>query len=187
MFHCLTTRMGFPRILWSNTTTWWRRVILGSPLGDVKGRGFLLGIPRWRYHSGMWTNHIFVGLIQPVLLLVLNPTVANSGMEASLVRGWNDFLGSKNPFSKKYIIASICSNPNKHTAAWWRHQMEHFRRYWPFVQEIHRSPVYSPQKGQWRGALMFSLICAWINGWVNNRKGGDLRRHRAHYDVIVTK
>ena len=32
---------------------------------------------------------------------------------------------------------------------------------------------------------MFYLICASINGWVNNRKAGDLRRHRAHYDVIV--
>ena len=31
----------------------------------------------------------------------------------------------------------------------------------------------------------FSLIFAWINGWVNNREAGDLRRHRAHYDVIV--
>ena len=40
-------------------------------------------------------------------------------------------------------------------------------------------------KGQWRGALMFSSICAWINGWVNNRKTGDLRRHRTHYDVTV--
>ena len=40
-------------------------------------------------------------------------------------------------------------------------------------------------KGQWRGALMFSLNCAWVNGWVNNREAGDLRRHRAHYDVIV--
>ena len=39
--------------------------------------------------------------------------------------------------------------------------------------------------GQWRGALMFSLICTWINGCVINRKAGDLRRHRAHYDVIV--
>ena len=46
-------------------------------------------------------------------------------------------------------------------------------------------PVNSPQKGQRRGALMFSLICVWINGWVNNREAGDLRRHRAHYDVIV--
>ena len=42
-----------------------------------------------------------------------------------------------------------------------------------------------PSKGQWHGALMFSLICAWINDWVNNRKAGDLRRHRAHYDVSV--
>ena len=40
-------------------------------------------------------------------------------------------------------------------------------------------------KGQWRGALIFSLICAWINAWVNNREAGNLRRHRAHYDVIV--
>ena len=50
---------------------------------------------------------------------------------------------------------------------------------------IHRSPVNSSHKGQWRGALMLSLICAWIKGWVNNREAGDLRRHRAHYDVIV--
>ena len=50
---------------------------------------------------------------------------------------------------------------------------------------FHRSPVNSPHKDQWRGALMFSLICAWINGWVNNRAARDLRRHRAHYDVIV--
>ena len=46
-------------------------------------------------------------------------------------------------------------------------------------------PRWIPHKGQWRGALMFSLICVWINGWVKNREGGDLRRHRAHYDVIV--
>ena len=40
-------------------------------------------------------------------------------------------------------------------------------------------------KGQWRGALMFPLIYAWINGWVNNREAGDWRRHRGHYDVTV--
>ena len=50
---------------------------------------------------------------------------------------------------------------------------------------IHRSPVNTPLKGQWRGALMFSLICVWINGWVNNREAGDLRRYLAHYDVTV--
>ena len=35
-----------------------------------------------------------------------------------------------------------------------------FPRYWPFVRGIHRSPVNSPHKGQWRRALIFSLICA---------------------------
>ena len=60
-----------------------------------------------------------------------------------------------------------------------------FPCYWPFVWGIHRSPVNSPCKGQWRGGLMFSFICAWIYGWVNDCESGDLRRHHAHYDVIV--
>ena len=68
---------------------------------------------------------------------------------------------------------------------WWRHQMETFSALLAFVRGIHRSPVNSPHKGQWRGALMFTLICARINGWVNNGEAGDLRRNRAHYDVIV--
>ena len=67
--------------------------------------------------------------------------------------------------------------------AWWRHQMEHFPRHWPFLRGIHRSPVNSPHTGQWRGALMF--LWSWINGSVNNREVGNLRRHHAHYDVIV--
>ena len=58
-------------------------------------------------------------------------------------------------------------------------------RYWPFVRGIHRPPVNSPHKGQWRGPLMFSLICAWINGWVNHGEAGDMIRHRAYNDVTV--
>ena len=53
---------------------------------------------------------------------------------------------------------------------------KHFPCYWPFVRGIHRSAVNSPHKGQWRGAFMYSLICAWINRWVNNREAGDSRR-----------
>ena len=64
---------------------------------------------------------------------------------------------------------------------------KHFPRNWSFVRGIHRSPVNSPHKGQWRGALMFSLICVWVNDWINIREAGDLRRNRAHYDVIVMK
>ena len=49
-----------------------------------------------------------------------------------------------------------------------------------------KSPVTGDlHKGQWRGALVFSMIFAWINGWVNNGEAGDLRQHRANYNVIV--
>ena len=64
-------------------------------------------------------------------------------------------------------------------------EWKHFPRYWPFVRGNHRPLVNSPHKGQWRGHLMFSLICARIDGWVNNGEAGDLRRYRTHYDVIV--
>ena len=72
-------------------------------------------------------------------------------------------------------------------ATWWRHQMETLSALLaPFVRGIHRSPVNSPHKVQWRGALMFSLICAWTNDWVTtNRDAGDLRRRRAYYIVSV--
>ena len=65
------------------------------------------------------------------------------------------------------------------------YKWKNFLRYWPFVWGIYRSPVNAPHKGQWRGALMFSLICAWTNGWVNNQDAGVLRHYSAHYDVTV--
>ena len=73
----------------------------------------------------------------------------------------------------------------KLTQTWWRHQMETFPALLTICAGNSPVPVNSPHKGQWRGALMFTLICARINGWVNNREAGDLRRYRAHYDVIV--
>ena len=38
---------------------------------------------------------------------------------------------------------------------------------------------------KWKHFPRYSLIWAWMNGWVNNREAGDLRRNRVHYDVIV--
>ena len=70
---------------------------------------------------------------------------------------------------------------------WWRHQMETFSALLALCEGNSPVPVNSPHKGQWRGALMFSLICGGINNWVNNREAGDLRRHRGRYDVIVMK
>ena len=59
---------------------------------------------------------------------------------------------------------------------WWRHQMEPFSALLALCAGNSPVPVNSPYKGQWCGALMFSLICAWINDWVNNREAGDLRQ-----------
>ena len=69
--------------------------------------------------------------------------------------------------------------------SWWRHQMESFIALLALCEGNSPVTVDSPHKGQWRGALMFSLICAWINAWVNNRVAGDSRRHSAYYDVTV--
>ena len=100
---------------------------------------------------------------------------SNATAEPSTYESWYIFNG----FDKfdKFIKKSIQYDD---VIKW-----KHFPRYRLFVRGIHRSPVNSPHKGQWRGALMLSLICAWINGWVNNREARDLRRHSAHYDVIV--
>ena len=92
-------------------------------------------------------------------------------------------------YRKRHHCACRYPSTSRHSAdekEWWRHQMgTNFPRYWPFVREIHLSPVNFPREGQWRGALMFSLICARKYGWVKKREAGDLRRHRAHSDVIV--
>ena len=52
------------------------------------------------------------------------------------------------------VVTSILFTPHNDVIKW-----KHFPRYWPFARGPHRSPVNFPHKGQWRGALMFSLIC----------------------------
>ena len=88
-------------------------------------------------------------------------------------------------YRPRYVNSLWSVDVTRRPGTWLCHQMVTSPRYWPFVRRIHRSPVNSPHKGQWRGALIFSLICAWINGWINNGEAGDLRSHRAHYDVTV--
>ena len=64
----------------------------------------------------------------------------------------------------------------------WRHEIETFSASLAFVRRIHRSPVDYYQKRQWRGALMFSLICSWTNGRAKTWDAGDLR---CHYDIAA--
>ena len=70
----------------------------------------------------------------------------------------------------------------------WNHddviKCKHFPRNLPCVRGIHRSPVNSPHRGHWRGALMFSLICTLIErlskqswGWWSETLSRPLWRH----------
>ena len=86
-------------------------------------------------------------------------------------------------FYREYHNSWNCGKIIFHT--WWRHQMEAFSALLALCAGNSPVLVTSPHKGQWRGALMFSLISARINDWENNREAGDLRRYRAHYVVIV--
>ena len=73
--------------------------------------------------------------------------------------------------------------------SWWRHQMETFSALLTIC--VGNSPVTGEFPAQrpvrWSFAVfcLLFLICVCINGWVNNRKAGDLRHYRAHYDVTV--
>ena len=72
-----------------------------------------------------------------------------------------------------------------HYSPCWRHQMETFPALLALC--VGNSPVTSEFPAQRPVTRSFdvSLICTWINGSVNNREAGDLRRHRGHYDVTV--
>ena len=105
----------------------------------------------------------------------------NKPTHLDLLLGW-DISRDSRPTRWFLMAALLLEVMNSHddVIKW-----KYFPRYWPFVCGIHRSPVNSPHKGQWRLVLMFSLICARINGWVNDGEAGDLRRHPAHYGVTV--
>ena len=95
-----------------------------------------------------------------------------------LPNSWNEMKGLGSGYSihwscVKHVYMMMSSNGNI------------FRVTGPLCREFTGHRWIPRTKGQWRGALMFSLISAWINSWVNNREAGDLRCNRAHYDVSV--
>ena len=72
----------------------------------------------------------------------------------------------------------------------WRHQMETFSALRALCVGIHRSPVHSPHKGQWCGALIFSLICA-LNKRLSKQSWGlwfgtPSRPFRRHCSALAT-
>ena len=103
-------------------------------------------------------------------------------LEPTLPRFWNTIWRHKH--STALYVSYLFAGTIPHSA-WWRHQMETFSALLAICAGNSPVPVNSPHKGQWRGTLMSSLICDRINGWGNNREAGDLRRQRAHHDVII--
>ena len=96
----------------------------------------------------------------------------------------------KSQFRENFLVIAYSFSPSIVMPDHWHDDVikwKHFLRYWPFVWGIHRSPGNSAHKGQWHGAFMFSMICTWMNSWVNSHEAGGLRRHQAHYDIIVMK
>ena len=106
----------------------------------------------------------------------------------------NEMLGFMPLFTVKFDCAG-------HSLRQWNDCVKHAARI--FHDDVHHqmdtfstllticagnSPVtgeFPAHIGQWCRALMFSLMCTWINSWANNGEAGDLRLHRAHYYVTV--
>ena len=84
--------------------------------------------------------------------------------------------------TKVYHMSSLELYPDHDVIKW-----KHFPRYWPFVWEFTGNGwifLTKASDAELR-CFIFILSAPWINGWVNNHKAGDLRCHRAHYDIIV--
>ena len=113
--------------------------------------------------------------------LIVATTQNTTGLQASLSLSFKIAYDTSSYRMKSSGFYHACH------FTWWRHQMETFSALLVTCAGNSSAPVNSPHKGQWHGTLMFSLICVWINGWVNNREAGDLRRYRAHCDDIVMR
>ena len=150
----------------------------------------------WSWHHILWLHELFIVQIRVYIIFVLRHEVMFLGIGSRVNSNYERLTSSvvcqlpnRVPEPHATPPPTATTHPSKTNWQYPYHddvvRWKHFPRCWPFVRGIHRSPVNSPHKGQWRGALMFSLMCAWINGWVNNREAGDLRCHRVHCDVTV--
>ena len=139
-----------------------------TPYGDIElGQPWLrYWLVAWKHQTISWTNIDLSSLRAPGIHFITRRSAHKD-------RKFHQFcnIASRSPNGRRVNVHFMVTSTNGNI----------FGVIGPFVGGIHRSPVNSPHKGQQRGALMFPLIFA----WVNNREAGDLRRHRAHYDVIV--
>ena len=111
------------------------------------------------------------------------------------VRNWRKFLrdiltGNVLLFVIHFIPWLLCYKLWRSImVTWWClhddvNKWRHFPRYWPLCGEAtgHR---WIPCTKASDAELWCFFDLRLKKGWVNNREAGDLRRHRAHYDITV--
>ena len=130
----------------------------------------------------MWYAYFIISLYKDTFVNSLRPCSAPSYYlnQCWLIVNWNlsnNIQWNFNQNTKIFIQENAFKNVACETTC-----LETCR--WSDALSMRR-PVNSPHKCQWHRALIFSVICVWINGWVNYRETGELRRYRAHYDVIA--
>ena len=140
-----------------------------------------------RYNSCVWCRAMMSGQLPRIDAYSYHHDVPDNAIivEFNIWHGW--IITSIYIFMcVRSSIPSLQRSEYGHMwVPWWRHQMETVSALLAICAGNSPVPGEFPNKGQWRGALMFSLIWARINGWVNNHEAGDLRRHPTHCDVIV--
>ena len=149
------TEMSSLNSLWSSDAIWRRRS--GSTLAEVMA--WCLSTPS-HYLNHRW---LFISKVQ-----LPSPDGNIHG------KYWRYHSPNENTnITHLKSLSHLSAYMGHHGTPWWRHQMGTFSALLALCAGIHRLPVNSPHEGPWRGALMFSLICAWTNDWVNNRDTGD--------------
>ena len=165
--------------------------IIGSDNGMSPGRRqAIIGTKAGILLIGPWGTNF-----SEILIVILTFSFKKIHLKMSSAK-WRPFclgLNVLSMHSNVYLVlqlftpwvVSALGLSSDYRITWWRHQMETFSALLALCAGNSPVPVNSPHKGQWRRALMFYLIYDWRNSWVNNREAGDLRRHPAHYHVIV--
>ena len=174
--------------------------VLVTPYGEIHlgQHWFRQWLVAWRHQAIAWTN-VDLSLVRSsdnhlraISQEISHPSVIKISLKITCLKFHSDLPVANEINGSSFIHVIVCrlsAAKSLHgpmlTYSWWRHQMGTFSALLALCAGNSPVPVNSPHKGQWRGALMFAFICAWINDWVNNREAGDLRRHRGHYDVSV--
>ena len=112
-----------------------------------------------------------------------NPTASNVCCIKNTCTWFTRALQSENIYL--FTLQKCCRKIRNFAGPWWRHQMGTFFALLTICAGNSPTTSEFPAQRPVRQSLKFSLICAWMNGWVKNRDAGDLRRHCAHYDVTA--